>query len=74
MTQLSTVCFASPINNQIIFFNGHYIHFDEHSRIYLEDQNIQLFVLKSRNSDNEHTNYNGSYAKLKFLYNGVKAS
>ena len=28
MTQFSYVCGASPVNNQILFFGGHRIHFN----------------------------------------------
>ena len=28
MTQLSNICGASPVKNQILFFNGHSCHFD----------------------------------------------
>ena len=31
MTQLSKICGASTVNNQILFFNGHDIHFDKRS-------------------------------------------
>ena len=29
MTQSSNICGASPVNNQILFFDGHDIHFDD---------------------------------------------
>ena len=49
MTQLSNVCGTSPVNNQSVFFNGNYIHFDDHTLIHMEFQNLQPFVLKEVN-------------------------
>ena len=49
MTQFSTLCSASTINNKIIFFNEHDSHFGGRVLCYMEDQNIQPFVLKEGN-------------------------
>ena len=43
MTQLSNVCGTSPINNQIIFFDGHASHFNDRALKYMDQQNIQPF-------------------------------
>ena len=72
-TQLSNVCGASPINNQIIFFDGHDSHFDDHTPINMECCNIQTFVLKGGDSTNGQPNDNVPYSKLKSLYNDVNA-
>ena len=37
ITQLSTICGASTINNKTIFFGGNDIHFDDHTISYMED-------------------------------------
>ena len=74
MTQLSTVCGASTIKNQMIYFNWHDIHFDYRALCYMEDQNIQPFALKSGHSLNDQTNNNGNNAKLKSRYNDSKVS
>ena len=66
VTQLSTVCGALPINNKIVLFGGHDIHFSDRSLSYPEDQNIQPFVLKSGDSGNCHPNDNWPNAKLKY--------
>ena len=74
MNQFSNVCGAFPIKNQIIFFNGTDSHFDDRAPIQMNCRNIQAFLLKAGNSTNDQTNDNGSNAKLKSLYNEVKAA
>ena len=73
MNQFYNVCIASPFNNQIIFFNGHDIHFDDRALVHMGRQNIRPFVLKAGDSVNDQTNDNGPNSKLKSLYNEVKA-
>ena len=46
VTQLSNICVASPVNNQILFFNGHYTHVDCRALRHMDFRNIQPFVLK----------------------------
>ena len=60
-----TLCAASTVNNKIIFFSVNYIHFDDCTLCYTEDQNIQPFVLKSVNSGNDQPKNNGSNRKMK---------
>ena len=74
MTQLSTICGASPINNIIIFFGGHDIHFNWISSNWLGDQKIQPFVLNPGNSGNNHPNNNGLNSKMNYIYNVFKFS
>ena len=66
-TQLSNVCGAYPVKNQIIFFDVHDSHFDDRALIHMEHQNIQPFILKAGDSIKDHPNGNGSNAKLKHL-------
>ena len=66
-TQLSNVCSASPVNNQILFFDGNYIHFDNGVLRQMMCKNIQPFVLKYGNSINNQPNDNGTNAKQKYL-------
>ena len=73
MTQLSDVCGASPVNNQIIFFDRHGSHFDGRALIHMEFQNIQPFVLKAGDYGNNHPNDNVTNSKLKSHYNEVKS-
>ena len=74
MIQLSTVCDASTMNNQIILFDGHDIHFEDCELHYMEDITIQPFVLKAGNSGNYQPNDNGPNEKLKSCYNDTNTS
>ena len=47
MTQFSNICGASPVNNQILFFDGHDIHFDNRALTQMQSKNIQPFILKA---------------------------
>ena len=73
MTQFSNVCGASPVNNQILFFDGHDNHFGDGALRQMMCKNIQPFVLKSNDSINDHSNDNEPNAKLKSLYNVAKS-
>ena len=73
MTQFSNVCVASPVNNQIQIFDGHGIHFGDGSLKRMMYKNIQPFDLKSGDSINYQTNYNGPNSELKSLYNVTKS-
>ena len=74
MTQFFNIWGASPVNNQIGFFDGHDSHFDERVLIHMECQKIQPFVLKLGDSKNDQPNDNGPNEKLKSLYNDVNAA
>ena len=72
MTQLSTVCIASTLNNKILSFNGHLIHFNYRTLSYMEYQKIQPYVMKPDDSDNNQTHDNALNTKLNYLYNDSK--
>ena len=72
ITQHSNVCSATSVNNKIIFFDGHGIHFDDRALIHMDQQNIQPFILKAGESVNDQPNDNGTNSKLKSHCNGVK--
>ena len=74
MSQFSTVCGVSTINNQIILFDEHDCHIDERKISYIYNQNIQPFVLKAGDYVKNHTNDNGLNEKLKSHYNDAKLS
>ena len=73
-TQLSTVCGASTINNQILFFDEHHRRFYDHALSYMDGRYIQPSVLKAGDFGNDRPNDNGPNAILKSLYNGAKES
>ena len=74
MTQFSTLCGASTIKNQILFFDVHDSHFNDHTLSYMEYQYTQPFFLRAHNYVNDYPTDNGPNAKLNYLYNGAKAS
>ena len=69
--KFSNVCGSSPVNNQIIFFDGHDSHFNARALRHIQFRNSQHFVLKSGDSTNDKHNDNGPNDKLKYLYNIV---
>ena len=71
-TQSSNVYDASPVNNQIIFFDGHGSHFDDGALRQIMCKNIQTFLIKAGNSTNDQPDDYGQNAKLKSLYNVAK--
>ena len=73
MNQFFNICVASPVNNQILFFNGHDSHFDDRTLTQIQNKNIQPFILKAGDSINNQPNDNGPNSKLKALYNILKA-
>ena len=73
MTQFSNICGASPVNNQILFSDGHDSHFDDRTLTKTQIKNIHPFILQSGESINDQTNDNGPNSKRKALYNISKA-
>ena len=65
ITQLSTICGASSINNQTIFFDGHGSHFYDRILSYMGGRYIQPFLLNQGGSGNKQPNDNGINEKLK---------
>ena len=68
MTQFSNIGGTSPINNQILFLNGHDSHFGDRSIIQIQSKNIHTLILKAGEPINEQPNYNGPNSKLNALY------
>ena len=73
MTQFSNIYGASPVKNQILFFDRHDNHLDGRSLTKIQSKNIQPFILKAGDSTNDQPNENGPNTKLKALYNILKA-
>ena len=74
MTQLSNICGASPVNNQILLFDGHGSHFKYGALRQMMCKNIQPFVLKPGDSIYDQTNDNLPNYKPKSLYNLAKSA
>ena len=58
MTQFSNICSASPVNNQILFFDGNDSHFINRALTLMQIKNIQPFIVKAGDSINDHPNDN----------------
>ena len=69
MTQFFNICDKSPVNNQIILFNGHNSHFNDRDLTQMKGKNIQPFILKGGDSINAQPKDNGSNSKLKTFCN-----
>ena len=67
MTKLYNVCGVYPVNIQILFFDGHHIHFNDGSLRQMMYKKIQSFVPKEVYSINNQPNDNAPNAKLKSL-------
>ena len=74
MNQLSNVCGASTVNNQILFFDGHGSHFDNGKLRQIMCKNIQPFALKPGDSINNQPNDNVPNANRKYVYNVAKVA
>ena len=73
MTQFSNICGASPVKNQILFFDGHDSHFDDRALTHMQSKNIQPFILKAGDSISDKPNDNGPNSTIEALYNRSKA-
>ena len=73
MNQFSNICGASPVKNQILFFDGNDSNFDHCALTQMKRKNIQPFILKSGDFINDQTNDNGPNSKIKALYNISKS-
>ena len=73
MTQFSNICGASPVNNQILFFDGNDSHFENRALTQMQIKNIHPFILKAGDSINDQSDDNGPNSKLNDLYNHSKA-
>ena len=69
MTQLSNVCNASHVNNQILFFDRHDSHLNDGALRQMMCKDIQPFVLKSCDFIHDEPDDNGQNSKLEPLYN-----
>ena len=69
MAQFSNICGASPVKNQILFFDVHYSNFDYRALTQIQSKKIQPFILKAGDSINDQSNDNGPNSKLKAIYN-----
>ena len=60
-------------NNQALFFDGHYSHWDADALDMMSNNFVHGFFLKAVSSGNDQPNNDGSNAKAKSIYNDEKA-
>ena len=72
MSCFPSICFSSPLNPQVFFYDGHGRYFDDRSLDMLRKHNIQSLILKAGDSVHGHPNYNGPNMKLNNSYNNSR--
>ena len=68
MSLFSRTYGASKLNPQVLFFDGHDIHFEDRATHIIWSHHISPFILKNGDSTNDQTNDNGTNLKLKRYY------
>ena len=68
MGLFSSTCGSSKMNPQVLFFDGHDIHFDDRATHILRSHHISPFILKAGDSTNDQPNDNGPNCMLKRYY------
>ena len=68
MTHFASMCFTSPLNTQVLFYDDHEIYFYDRALKTLWISYIQYFILKAFKSVNDQSNNNGPNLKLKSLH------
>ena len=65
---ISSMYYSSPLNTQVLFYDGHVCHYDDRELTILQSHHIKSFILKTGESMNEQTNNNVPTLNLKNLY------
>ena len=68
----SSTCGSSKMNPQVLFFDGHYSHFDDRATHIMRSHCIPPFILKAGDSTNDKPNDNGPNLKMKRYYSIAK--
>ena len=68
MAHFASMCWSSPLNPQVLFYDDHDIKFDVGALNILWSRHIQYFILKEGDYVHDQPNYNGPKFKLKNLY------
>ena len=67
-----SICCYSPLNSQVIFYDGHDIYFDDRELNIHWRHHIQSFILKAGDSVHDHPNNNSPNTKLNNLYGNTR--
>ena len=68
ISHFASMCCSSPLNHQVLFYDGHDIHFYYRALDILRRHNIQYFILNVGDSVHDHQNDNVLNTKLNNLY------
>ena len=68
MSHFSSMCLSSPLNPQVLFYDGHGSQFNDRALYIICRHNIQSFILKSGDSMHGQPNDNIPNMKLNNLY------
>ena len=72
MYHFPSMCFSSPLNTQVLFYDGHASHFDDKEFNIIHRHNIQSFILNAGNSMDDQPNNNGPNTNLKNLHGNAR--
>ena len=72
MYNFPSMCYSSPINPQVLFYNGHGINFYYRSLDIICRHNIQSFILKAGDSVHDQKNNNVPNMKLNNFYGNTR--
>ena len=68
MSHLSSTCFSSPPNTQVIFYDGHIRNFDERALKIIWVHQTQYFILIAVDSVQDNPDDNGPQLNLRNVY------
>ena len=72
MSHLSSICCSSPLNTQLILYDGRDVHFDDRSLNILRSHHIKDFILKVGEYLHDQPNNNGPNLNLNNIYNNSR--
>ena len=72
MAHFPSICCSSPLNTQVIVYDGHGSHFDDRALNILLRHNIQYFIRKAGDSMYDQPNDKGPKTNLKNLYGNAR--
>ena len=68
MSHFASMCCSSPLNPQVLFYDGHDSHFGDRALDIFRKQNIQYFILKSGDYVHDQPINNSPNMNFKNMY------
>ena len=72
MSHFASMCCSSPLNPQVLLYDGHDIYFDDRALDILFKHNLQSFIIKAGDSVHDQPNDNSPNMKLNNLYGNAR--